>query len=62
MGAKYFMLLACTETRERKEKNILIVEEFMDVFPKVVSGLPSKRSIIKYGFDPHSGFGIYCSI
>jgi len=44
-GAKCFVLLTCSIVTAKVQKNMFVVQEFMDVFPDEIPGLPPKREI-----------------
>jgi len=44
-GAKYFMLLTCSIVTDKVQEEMFVVQEFMDVFPDEIPGLPPKREI-----------------
>ena len=44
-GAECFMLLACSIVTDKVQKDIFVVQEFMDIFPDEIPGLPPKREI-----------------
>jgi len=44
-GAKKFMLLACSIVTNKVQKEMFVVQEFMDVFSDEILGLPPKREI-----------------
>ena len=39
------MLLACSIVTDKVQKYMFVVQEFMDVFPEEILGLPPKREI-----------------
>jgi len=39
------MLLACSIVTDKVKKDMFVVQEFMDVFPDEIPGLPPKREI-----------------
>jgi len=43
--AKCFILFACFMDDDKTQKNTVIVQEFMDVFPNEIPGLPPKREM-----------------
>jgi len=44
-GAKCFILFACSVDDDKTQKNMAVVQEFMDVFPNEIPGLLPKREI-----------------
>jgi len=44
-GAKCFVLLACSIVTDKVQKDMFVVQEFMDAFPDEIPGLPPKREI-----------------
>ena len=44
-GAKCFILFACFVDDDKTRKNMAVVQEFMDVSPDEIPGLPPKREI-----------------
>jgi len=42
-GAKFFVLLACSIVTDKVQKDMFIVEDFMDAFPCEIPGLPPKE-------------------
>jgi len=44
-GEKKFMLLACSIVTNKVQKEMFGVQEFMDVFPYEIPGLPPKKEI-----------------
>ncbi|XP_068504007.1 uncharacterized protein [Phaseolus vulgaris] len=55
-GAKCFMLLACSIVIDKVQKDMFVVQEFMDVFPDEIPELPPKREI-EFAIDLIPGAG-----
>ena len=56
-GYSEFLLLACAEEeREIDVLSTLVVQDFLDVFPNDVPGLPSRR-VIEFSIDIVPGMG-----
>ena len=55
-GAKCFMLLVCSIVIYKVQKDMFVVQEFMDVFPDEIPRLPPKREI-KIAIDLIPGAG-----
>jgi len=55
-GARCFILFACSADDDKTQKNMAVVQEFMDVFPDEILGLPPKREI-EFAIDLIPGAG-----
>ena len=56
-GVKCFMFLVCFVVTDKVQKDMFVVQEFMDVFSDVIPGLPPKREIA-FEIDLILGAGI----
>jgi len=55
-GAECFMLLACSIVTYKVQKDMFVVQEFMNLFPDEIPGLPPKRKIeFAIDFIPETG-------
>ena len=61
-GAKKIMLLACSIVTDKVQKEMFVVQEFMDVFPDEIPGLPPKRERVCNRLDSKSRPGVNFSI
>jgi len=55
-GENCFMLLACSIVTDKVQREMFVVQEFMDVFPNEIPGLPPKREI-EFAIDLIPGAG-----
>ena len=56
-SAKCFILFACFVDDDKTQKNMVVVQEFVDVFPDEILGLPPKREI-EFAIDLIPGAGL----